>query len=313
MTLADVKPETVRWLWPGYVPLGKLTVVEGDPGLGKSTFTLTVAASVSAGRAFPDSAHPTASDLLIATYEDGVADTIVPRVIAAGGNVQRIHVLAGVSYDSGPEGPLTLPEDVDALDQEICATGAQLVVVDPLGAALSAQTDSYKDADVRRALAPLSKMAEKTGAAIIVVRHLNKNGGRNALTAGAGSVGITAAARMVLAIHAHPNDVETRRIIAVAKCNLTLRAPSLVFRMENAGNCARIVWEGTAPFSADELMAARVGDDTDASATDEASDWLRSALATGPSEKKDLLDQAKKLGISQRTLERAKQRIRAKH
>lgn len=313
ITLADVKPERVRWLWPGYIPLGKVTVIEGDPDLGKSTLTLALAASVSAALPLPDGTRVNPADVLFVTYEDGVADTIAPRLIAAGGDPEHVHVLDGVT-DEGEERLMSFPKDMEALEREIRATGALLVVLDPLGAALAASTDANKDSDVRRALAPLARLAERTGVAIVIVRHLAKGARRNAIIAGSGSIGIGAAARVVLVVHPHPEDPQ-KRVLSVVKCNVARHAPSLVFYLVDAGNgAARIVWDGISPLSANDLTAVRSDDPGDRGATEEARYWLRELLTKrGEAPKRELLEEGKKEGITQRTLERAKDLAGVKH
>jgi hypothetical protein len=304
--LADVEAEEVRWLWGGYVPLGKLTVLEGDPGLSKSTLTLWLAAQLSSGGRFPDgTVHPIA-DALFLTYEDGVADTLRPRAEAAGANLQRVHVLQGISTNGDPDRLLSIPGDLSAVRAEVVRTGARLLVIDPLDAALSGSTDTYKSHDIRLALAPLAQLAEELAIAMVVVRHLTKARGGSAITAGSGSIGITGAARSVLAVHRHPDDEEdsNRRVLAVVKCNLARLAPSRVFHLVPDGDVARIEWGDEVTISADDLTSAR-GDDREERA--DAKAFLENALSRSPGgrPKAELLKDAAKEGIGGRTLERA--------
>ena len=162
--LSEVESEKVSWLWPSWLALGKLALVDGDPGLGKSAMTLDLAARVSAGKAFPDGAESEASGVVLLSAEDGLKDTIRPRLDAAGADTSKILSLAMVPDGDGHDRLLSIPEDLGLIEEGIRRVGARLVVVDPLMAFLSANTNSHRDQDVRRALAPLAGLAERTGA-----------------------------------------------------------------------------------------------------------------------------------------------------
>ena len=225
--MADVAPEAVRWLWEGRIPLGKLTVLEGDPKGGKSTMTLDLMARVSTNSPMPDG---TLSDLdgraycVLLTAEDGLADTVRPRLDLAGADVSRVMVWEGVLSTTDESTELrmpSLPLDVLRLEALVTELAAKLVVVDVLAAYLGDRVDSHHDNDVRRALAPLAKMAESTGAAVVVLRHLNKGGGTKAMYRGGGSIGISGQARSILLSGLDPNDeTNRRRVLAVTGCNV---------------------------------------------------------------------------------------------
>ena len=155
--LSGVEPEEVSWLWPSWLALGKLALVDGDPGLGKSAMTLDLAAWVSAGKTFPDGAECEPAGVVLLSAEDRLADTIRPRLDAAGADTSRILALATVPNENGHERLLSIPEDLPLIEKGIRRVGARLVVVDPLMAFLSGDTNSHRDQDVRRALAPLSR------------------------------------------------------------------------------------------------------------------------------------------------------------
>src|SRR5215207_5203867 len=224
--LSDVEPEQVDWLWPGRIPKGKLTVLDGDPGLGKSAATLDLAARVSAGLNLPDDTPCEAAGAVICSAEDGLADTIRPRLDAAGGDPSRVLSLATVTDEEGLERPISIPEDIPIIENAIGRVGAVLVIIDPLMAFFGADIDSYKDQNVRRALAALASLGERTGAAIVIVRHLNKSGGKTPIYRGGGSIGIIGAARSGMMVGEDPDD-ENRRVLAPAKSNLAAPAPSL--------------------------------------------------------------------------------------
>src|ERR1051325_4108665 len=188
---SDVQPERVSWLWNRRIPLGKLSILEGDPGLGQSTLALGLAASISIGRALPDDLPLDRSATLLCTAEDGLADTVVPRLMAAGADVGRIHFWTGVRQDER-EDPPSFPEHCLLLLGEIRRVAAVLVVVDPLMAYLAPSVNSWRDHDVRQALFPLAQVADVTGAAVLIIRHLTKGTGP-AIYRGGGSIGLGAA------------------------------------------------------------------------------------------------------------------------
>lgn len=305
--LSEVEPECVAWLWPGRIPLGKLSVVDGDPGLGKSAMTTDLAARVSTGRPWPNGEECEAGGAVICSAEDGLADTIRPRLDAAGGDASRVLSLATVS-DGAAERILVIPEDLDLIRQGIERVGAKLVIVDPLMAFLSGKVNAHKDQDVRRALAPLAKLAEETGAAVVVVRHLNQSSGGNSLYRGQGSIGIVGAARSGLLVAKHPED-EERRVLAPLKSNLAASAPSLAFVLTEASNGAvRVEWKGKTHHGADALLAAPV-DPEERSALEEAMEFLRDVLGSGPVWSKQVEKDAREAEISKATLRRAKSEL----
>lgn len=306
--LADVRPERVSWLWPGYLPCGKLVVIDGDPGLGKSALTLDLAARLTTGQPFPDGSRPEPRGVLLLSAEDGLADTIRPRLDAAGADLTKVLALTGIPESDG-ERPVTLPDDLPIIEQAIQRIAAGLVVIDPLMAFLAGTVNSFRDQDVRRALAPLAALAERTGATILVVRHLNKATGGSPIYRGGGSIGIAGAARAVLLVARDPDDAE-RRILASVKSNLGPPPPALAYHLDgtNSGT-VRVVWEGVSTHSATSLLALPL-DDEARSALDDARDFLADALADGPVPVKDLSRAAHQAGIADRTLDRAKAALR---
>ena len=317
--LSTVKPEHVSWLWPDRIPLGKLTIIEGDPSAGKSTLTADMAAVVTTGRAWPDGTPSTCGTVLLLTAEDGLADTVAPRVLAAGGDVSMVTVLQDVTApdDAGKlhSRPLEIPGDVDRIEAEALKAGAVLIIVDVLNAYLGDNVKTNNDHSVRRALGPLAAMAERVGAAVVVIRHLNKGGGTNALYRGGGSIGLTGAARSVLLVGRDPEDTE-RRVLAVSKSNLAREAPSLAYRLVDVPHlgCARVEWEeGAVSLSARDLLAPEQGDEEDSrSALDEAKDVLCQLLAEGPLAADVVEKKARQAGVSRATLRRAKAKLKVR-
>jgi putative DNA primase/helicase len=311
--LSDVEPERVRWLWPGRLPLGKLVVLDGDPAVGKSTVMLDLAARLTTGRAMPgedDEVGGALGDVVVMSAEDGLADTIRPRLDAAGADVRRIHALTEVVFEAGEvvvRRPPVLPDDLDRLEQLVADRGAVLVIIDVLMAYLSAETNSYRDQDVRRALAPLEAMAERQGCCVVVLRHLRKSSTGSAVYAGGGSIGIVGAARVALMAAYDPDDDkiedvnERRRVLAVTKCNLARIAPSLSYRMaevEGAYAVSRVEWLGVVKHRADDLVDRSGREDERA----DKESFLRELLGDGPVEFRDVEKAAHGIGWTIRQL-----------
>lgn len=301
--LTDVKPEPVTWLWPGRIPMGKVTLLDGDPGLGKSTLAFDIAARASTGSAMPDGSQTQPGGAVILTLEDGLADTVVPRLKVAGADLNKIVALQGVK---SADGRVRIPtvEDIAALTSACQQIAAKIVIIDPLMAYLPTQRNSWRDQDVRQALAPLAKMAEEIGVAVLVIRHLNKSGGSQSIYRGGGSIGIIGAARSALLVAKDPED-EARRVLAGIKSNLAPIPKSLAFRVETVDGTACIVWEGTSSHTADALLAAPVSQE-ERSVLEDAADFLRSILEKGPVEVKQIQRAARQAGIADATLRRAK-------
>jgi len=303
--LSGVEPEQVEWLWPSWLAFGKLALLDGDPGLGKSATTLDIAARVSAGKVFPDGAECEPAGVVVLSGEDGLRDTIRPRLDAAGADVDRILSLATVPDENGHDRLLSIPEDVPLIEKGIERVGARLVVVDPLMAFLSGETNSHRDQDVRRALAPLAGLAERTGACVLVVRHLNKAPSNNPLYRGGGSIGIIGAARMAFVVGKDPQD-EDRRVLATTKNNLARPPRSLMFTLEEAESGAvRVNWLGESEVSARDLLATPQ-DQEHADARSEAVEFLNDVLKGGPVPASEIIRDAEDAGIAEKTLRRAK-------
>lgn len=296
--LSEVEPERVEWLWPRRIPKGKITVLDGDPDNGKSVLTTDLAARVTAGLALPDGTPTEAAGAVIVSAEDGASDTIRPRFDAAGGDPHRALLL-------GDEEPFAIPGDIPKLERAVRRVGAALVVVDPIMAFLSGDVNSNRDQDVRRALTPLKRMAERTGAAVVLVRHLNKTQGGNPLYRGGGSIGIIGAARSGMVVGPHP-DSDELRVLAGQK-NLSLPPRSLAYGIETAENgAARIAYRGFSEATAGQIL--RVPDDEEEkSALAEAEEFLNSELRPHLVAAKAIKKSAREAEISERTLRRAKQ------
>ena len=320
VSLADVIPEVVRWLWPGRLPLGKLVVTDGDPGLGKSTMLLDLAARVTKGLRMPDGAASECgpAGVVLLTAEDGLGDTVRPRLEAAGANLALVRALNAVmELETKRQGdeevtrqvprPPTIADLAD-IEAEAELVKARLIIIDPLMAYLPGRVDSHRDQDIRRVLAPLAALAEKTGATIIVVRHLNKMSGSSAIYRGGGSIGIIGAARLGLLVAKDPDD-QSRRILAVSKSNLAIESPALMFRLEdNGAGVARVAWLGESTHSAAALLTQPASED-ERSALDEASDFLLQELGQSERLAVEIERAARQASIQPTTLRRARVKL----
>jgi hypothetical protein len=193
---SEVQMEPISWLWEPYIALGKLTVLDGDPELGKSTLCFDLAARVTTGYQMPNGGVGIApSNVIILSAEDAADDTIVPRLTAAGADLDRVHILR-----RNPHTELTLPDDIDKVRDATRILGAKFIIIDPLMAYLSPEVNAHRDQHVRRALAHFSALAEEFNCAVVVIRHLTKDDKGKAMYRGGGSIGISGAARSVLLV-----------------------------------------------------------------------------------------------------------------
>jgi archaellum biogenesis ATPase FlaH len=302
---SSIKPEPLRWLWPGRIPLGKLTVIAGDPGVGKSLLTIDLAARVSTGAAFPDGAACEQGSVVLLSAEDDEADTIRPRLDAGGADVFRVHLLEAVrnvtADGKSVETSFNLERDLEALEDAIRRTGARLVVIDPISAYLG-DTDSHNNSAVRGLLSPLAALARKYKVAIVAITHLRKSAGA-AIHRIAESLAFSAAARAAWGVAPDPNH-QSRQLFAPIKQNLG-RAGGLAYHIEAPDDIARIVWEpGAVPVDVNAVMSGFESREAD-SERREASEWLRDFLADGPRGAADVRSQTRLVGLTWITVRRA--------
>lgn len=311
--LADVTPSPIEWLWPLRIPLGKVTLIAGDPGLGKSLLTLDLAAHVSRGTPWPvDDAPCPCSDVLLLSAEDDVADTIRPRLDAANADPKRVHVLEAV-FDIEMDGKRvrrlpTLVRDIERLDKILSRGGFGLVVVDPVSAYLGG-VDTHQNANLRAVLAPLAEIAMRHRVAIICVSHLNKGAGSAAIYRTNGSIAYVAAARAAYIVIRDKDD-GTRRLMLPVKNNLAEDQSGLAYRVQQSNNgSATLVWEDKpVTISADDALAPAEssGGHTE---LNQAADWLQEVLAQAPASAREIRDWAEDAGHAWRTVRRAKEKI----
>ncbi|MCC6581443.1 MAG: AAA family ATPase [Phycisphaeraceae bacterium] len=308
--MSDVEPREVRWLWPGRIPLGRLTLLVGRPGEGKSFVTMDLAARITNGSSWPDGGVCDAGDVILITGEDDPADTIRPRLDAHGANVNRVHLLRGTKArdERGRLRELAFTlADVDTLEKALGATAStRLVIVDPIGSFIGGRVDGHRDNEVRSILAPVAALAEKHGPAILLVLHTRKAAASRADDMALGSRAYTGIARATWHLSRDPEN-KARRLLLPGKNNLAPEGGGLAFSI--VGDPPRIEWEpDPVQMHADDALAAE-NDSDDRSATDEAKDWLAATLGNGTMLATEVKRLARQEGYTDKVLRRAKESL----
>ncbi len=305
--LANVRREEVSWLWEGYIPRGRLTGVMGDPSVGKSWLTVAIAAAVTQGAPLPGQERGCEpGNVLILTAEDGLADTVRPRLEDMGADLTRVTVLTAVRDAKGRERHPSLVDDLDALESALAGGGYALVIIDPLNAYLGHALDTHRDAALRSVLSPLAALAERCKVAVVFVLHLNKGRRDRAIYRAQGSIAYTAAARVVHLVGQKP-DNPTERALVPIKNNLVAMPPAIGFEIADG----RFLWRGETSLTAGILLAPD-GDDGERGALADAVGFLREALADGARPVKEVQQEATSLGIAPKTLRRARESLGVK-
>jgi putative DNA primase/helicase len=311
----DVKPEPLTWLWKDKIPLGKLTIFAGDPSRGKSLVTVDIAARLSRGEAFPDGVAAEICDSLFLSAEDDAADTVAPRLLAAGADVSRIHRVKAVRVvlSDGQTGEcmFNFQRDIEKLDSALAGIpNTRLLVVDPVSAYLG-RIDTHRDAEIRRVLAPLAELAARRKLAVIGVMHLKKTE-TSALLRVSGSIGFVAAARVVWGFGEDPNVPESRVMVPV-KNNLAPLGSGLAYQIESDAGCApHLVWHnGPVMLSADDALIRDPHQKRQrAERSRDAEQWLLSILGDGDQKAESYIEgEAKRAGFGWRTIQTAKKNL----
>jgi KaiC/GvpD/RAD55 family RecA-like ATPase len=315
--MSDVVSHPISWLWPGRIPRGKVTLLAGDPGLGKSFLTAEIAARVTRagtpgidGGDWPDGPAPEREpgEVIMLNAEDDAADTLRPRLETAGADLSRVRFVCGMATSSRKDAPLghvALDRDVHAIMQAVeSCKRPRLVVIDPISAYMG-DADSNNNCDVRAVLSQLTGVAHATGVSMLCVTHLSKSGGGSGQGARAvyramGSLAFTAAARIVWHVAAMPDDQSTR-VLTCVKCNIGPMPTGMTYRLEDG----RVRWIDTnVSIAADDLDdRERV---RESQGVPEAAEFLRATLAGGPLAASVVIRRAEEAGISLVTLKRAK-------
>jgi len=306
--VSDIERKDLRWLWHQRVPLGKLTLFAGDPGLGKSFVTLDMAARVTRGAGWPDGAAASceAGSVILLSAEDDAADTIRPRLEAAGADLSKVHILQAVRRLRGNDHTtleqFSLETDLVALQDAVVSLGdVRLIGIDPLSAYLGG-IDSHVNSKVRSLLSPLAEIASTLSVAVVGVTHLNKTSS-SALYRASGSIAFVAAARAVWFFGKHPDD-PAQRLMLPGKMNLGPEQEGMSYRLEAKQGVAVVAWGDAVSVSADAVLEQEGNEQRSERLA--AIDWLRERLADGPVPQRKIKGDAKAEGFSWATLRRAK-------
>lgn len=309
---SEIRPARPRWLWEGRWPMGELSLIAGRAGLGKSTVTYDAAARLTCGT-LPGEMAGTPSSVLVCATEDSWAHTIVPRLMAAGAALDRVFAIEVKIGDH--DGWLSLPADLDAIGSLALEHGASLLILDPLVSRLDGGLDTHKDADVRRALEPLKRLATRANLAVLGVIHQSK-GGTDPVGSVMGSVAFAAVARSVTVVVADPDDeAGRRRLLGTPKNNLGRDdLPTLGFTIEPVSihtddgptEIGAVRWTGEVDASIREAMSRSNEDEDTRTSRAAAAEWLTSWLESegGSAPRKAVVAAAREAGWSEDQLKR---------
>ena len=293
--MSEVQSQEIEWLWYPFIPYGKLTIIQGDPGDGKTTMVLNLAAKLSKGEALDENMKVTEPvNVIYQTAEDGLADTVKPRLELAGADCERIIVI--------DESDKSLSMVDERLEQAIVRTGARLLILDPIQAYLGGGMDMNRANEARDMTKKLGALAEKTKCAIILIGHMNKASGNKAAYRGMGSIDFFAVARSVLLVGRVEGESNTRAVVQI-KNNLAAFGHPKAFALSEDG----FKWLGDYEITVDEVLG---GITPKANKMEQAKQMLRELAETQSAVlSNEIFDRANELGISKRTLENAKKEL----
>ena len=294
--MSDVELTPVEWLWKPYLPFGKLSVLQGNPGEGKTYFAMHLAAACTNGKLLPNMERMEPFNVIYQTAEDGLGDTVKPRLIEAGADLDRVLVID----DSDVQ--LTLSDE--RIEKAIIENNARLVIIDPIQAYLGADVDMNRANEVRPIFMRLGQVAQRTGCAILLIGHLNKAAGMQSLQRGLGSIDIAAAVRSVMFIGKLKHD-PTMRILTHEKSSLAPPGASLAFSLGDEGGFR---WVGEYDITADEMLSGN--EPQRETKTQQAKDLICTLLAGGKQVLSEDIDKAAlERGIPGRTVRDAKREL----
>ena len=297
--MSDVRPEEVAWLWNPYIPLGKITILQGDPGMGKTYLATRIAALVTTGCVFPygdkTGTVPGNGSVIFQTAEDRLGDTIRLRLEEAGADLDKIYII-----DESRES-LTL-DDI-RLREAMSVICPKLVVIDPLQAYLGSEVDMHRANEIRPVMSRLANLASDYGCAVILIGHQNKsNGGKN-IYRGLGSIDIAASARSVLAVGETPGD-KYRRAVVHIKSSLAPSGKTVLYELDPS---LGFLWAGTSELTADDVLNPGSGGDT--TEKEDCVEFLKELLTNGALPAGEVYEATEANGFSKRTVERAKEKV----
>ena len=304
----EIELQEIKWLWETWIPQGKLVALDGDPGLGKSTMLLDLAARVSRGAPMPDGTPGTIANVLLSTAEDCLEDTIGPRLAEAGADLEKVIIFDQVKQGEDSR-PLTLPDDLPMVKEVIRTNQIKLWIIDPLMSFLAGSVDSCNDQDVKRCFHKLYLVAKETDCTILFLRHLNKAAGTKAIYRGTGSIGIIGAARAGMMVVQDPDRAD-EKILICQKTNIAAMPLSLRFRLEPTHRkVCRVVWTGTSTAKADDLLTIQATPEEKDERKD-AVEFLEDLLAEGQKPRKEVIRAARAAGFSDNSIKTARTKLK---
>ena len=291
--MSEVDTQAVEWLWKPYIPFGKVTIVQGNPGEGKTTFALRLAAACTTGRELPTGQPLPPFNVIYQTAEDGLGDTVKPRLIEAAADLDRVLVIDEAKRE------LSLSDE--RIEKAIMQTGARLIILDPIQAYVGEKTDMNRANEVRPMFRRLADVAERTGCAVVLIGHLNKSAGGQSAYRGLGSIDFRAAARSVLLIGRVKREPNIR-VIVHDKSSLAPEGKPMAFCLDPETGFS---WVGEYDITADELLSGAGGNN--ATKTEQAERLILDLLADGKElASEDMVKAAVEVGISERTVQNCK-------
>ena len=293
INMRDVEVESVSWLWYPFIPYGKVTIIQGDPGEGKTTLVLQIIARLTKGESIIDEKEQSPINVIYQTAEDGLADTIKPRLLSADADCSKVLVI------DDRDTPLTM-RDV-RLEQAIVETNAKLVVLDPIQGFLGADVDMHRANEIRPIMKHISELAEKYKCAIILIGHMNKCSVGKSAYRGLGSIDFQAAARSVLIVGRIKDEPEIR-VVCQTKSSLAPEAKAVAFRLSEKNG---FEWVGEYDVSADDLLSGTAK----GTKKQAAMDFLESLLSGGQMSQTEIMELAERKSIAEKTLRNAKEAL----
>lgn len=293
INMKDVEVESVEWLFYPFIPYGKITIIQGDPGEGKTTLVLQIIASLTKGTSVLEDKETEPINVIYQTAEDGLADTIKPRLLKANADCSRVLVIDDRDI------PLTMLDI--RLEQAIAETKARLVVLDPIQGFLGTGVDMHRANEIRPVMKHISELAEKYKCAIILIGHMNKCSMGKSTYRGLGSIDFQAAARSVLIVGRIKDEPEVR-VVCQTKNSLAPEAKSIAFRLSEENG---FEWIGEYDVAADDLLSGTAK----GTKKQTAMDFLETILSGGQMQQTAIMQLAEEKGISQKTLRNAKEAL----
>lgn len=315
---SNVTPQPISWLWNGWLARGKLHILAGAPGTGKTTLVLAIGAILTNGGKWPDSLPAPQGSVLVWSGEDDITDTLAPRLVAMGADLSRVHFVGDI-HGAGAVRSFDPATDTALMREAASRVGnISLIVIDPIVNAVAG--DSHKNGEVRRALAPMVELAADLGAALIGITHFTKGtSGRDPLERVTGSLAFGALARIVMATaKKETEDGKITRVLARAKSNIGLDHGGFEYDIETIEAmpglfASRVIWGSTIDGVARDILGNPDEDRNEGEQGQDAAAFVRELLSeAGAMNSRDLIRIAKANGYSERTIQRARAKIGAK-